>query len=211
MSFLETYKTIAENLLQRPLAEADGFSTDSIEASVAKVGGQLPLALRDYYSVVGKLQFNQSHNRLIEPEQLELAEEAECLAIIDENQSACTWGIKTTELDQEDPTAYCIIPGEEESHSEECSLSEFLVITMYLQCCWGGLEHNGVNKRAKKFMPKIRKSWTKVVDHSGLIIWEHDGMLVSDMEESFVLCAANTEAAFKVLVKEHGFKREKRD
>ncbi len=209
MSFRETYKTIAENLLQRPLTDADGFSADDVNGGATKVGGQLPLALRDYYSVVGRVGFNQAHNRLIEPDKLEVEEEAECLAVIDENQSVCTWGIKLAELSEEDPTAYCVQLGEEGSHSEECSLSEFLVITMYLQACWGGLEHNGVHKRAKKAMPKIRKSWTKVVDHSGLVIWEHDGMLVSDMDEAFVLCSANTEAAFKVLTKEYGFKPDK--
>lgn len=192
MAFRDTYRTIAERLLGRPLQDTDGLHSSDIKSQTDKTGFTLPLALADYYSVAGNLELNSAHNRLLSPNELHVDFEETTMVFMEENQSVRTWGIPLDDLKNDDPIVYQGQPDDGEWHSSECSTSKWLEISLYLQCCWGGLQFSCDNMDPKSVMPKIRKNWQKVVDHNGLTIWENAGVLVSDMGQPWCNGAANT-------------------
>ena len=210
MSFRATFSSIAARLLQHPLTAAHGLDDEVIDQGAARVGGTIPLALRDYYSVLGGHPLNTAHNRLYAPSQLEFDPAQKCVIFMEENQSVCAWGIQAADLARPDPVAYQGQPDHGDWHSEERTLSEFLVIALYLQCCWGGLEYSGSQMNSVKLIPRLEDPWKMVVDHNGLRIWEREGMLVSHLHgTTWCSGAANTQDSFNLLESEYGFSLER--
>lgn len=207
MAFRDSYRTIAERLLGRSLQDTDGLLSSDIKSQADEAGFSLPLALSDYYSVAGNLELNSAHNRLLAPNELHLDFEETTMVFMDENQSVCAWGIQLDDLNNDDPIVYQGQPDDGEWYSEECSASEWLEISLYLQCCWGGLKFSCDHMKPKSVMPEIQKNWHRVVDHNGLTIWENAGVLVSDMGESWCNGAANTNDGLAVLL-QLGFEQQ---
>ena len=199
MTFRDRYRTIAERLLGRSLQDTDGLPLSDIKSQAKEAGFALPVALTDYYVIAGNLKLNSAHNRLLAPIELHADFEETTMVFMDENQSVCAWGIQLDDLKNDDPIVYQGQPDDGEWHSEECSISKWLEISLFLQCCWGGLEFSCDHMDPKSVMPKIRKKWTNVVDHNGLKIWENDGVLVSDMGQPWCNGAANTDDGLSVL------------
>ena len=199
--FQNKYRTIAEHLLARRLCKADGFTIEEIKQYSEL---RLPQALIDYYSVAGRLSINVAHNRLLLPSEVHLDANESMIVIMDENQSVCSWGIRIDDTDEIDPVVFQGQPNQSEWYSEECTLSEWLEICLYLQCCWGGLQFSCDHTDPSALITEIRKNWKQVVEHNGLLIWENNGVLISDLGQPWYNGSANTHEGF-IKLQELGF------
>ncbi len=192
MPDVHLYRDIAEKLLGRPLSTGDGFNRQDIEAGVNRFQGGVPQPLLDYYACFGAHRVNQAHDNLLAPGKLYIDVEETAVIFMHENQGVCSWGIRLEDLDSDDPVVFQW-RDEDDWVSEECVLSEFLRIWLYLQCCWGGLNYTASSLDPAEIIPVIQRDWTAVVDHGGLVIWEDDGILISNMDDSLLLGATNDE------------------
>lgn len=203
--YRERYQSIAERLLARPLSGTDGYSEEVLHRSEAALlvsaGAErrIPQALFDYYATVGRLSLNTAHNRLLTPDQWHRDEAGSVFVFMDENQSVCAWGIRAEDLAHEDPAVCQGDPDEADWQTEDCTVSEWMIISLYLQACWGGLRHACISMNPSAVMGEIHSHWSKVVDHNGLIIWEDAGLVVSEMGDPWVLAAAETDAGLRRL------------
>jgi hypothetical protein len=176
-------RTIAENILGRHLTEQDGTDISEIEMIEHFLGLKLPIVLRDFYLLVGKLDmFISSFEQFVEP-----YIKGEMLVFLEENQGVCCWGVNMrnpenelvfmcTDLETENPQWY----------SDEVTLTEFLIILMYYQCAQGGYEHGSAvyessfdsKEKYLQFLTDITLNYAKVVEHNGLVIYQSGGKLI---------------------------------
>ena len=203
------YRDLVESLFARKLTTQDAVLEDEIRRVEERLRSALPLALREYYLVLGRFdQLNTAHNRLLKPEELEL--QGGMLRFMDENQCVCTWALRREDLGTEDPEVYQGNPIQDPDwYREELRLSEFLQLSIYLQAAWGGLGINGDHMDAPEVLGAIEAKWSKVVDNGELRIWRRDGMLISHLEEDTIcICAARDERSFEYLERELGFEEQ---
>jgi hypothetical protein len=176
-----SFKQIAEKLLERTLKAEDGIESKEIETVEKILNIKLPNQLRDLYLNVGNLPcFMNSFEIFAKPDELYF--EKEKLIFLEENQSVCYWGIDAT---AENPEVFMFVPVEGETetaiYSENINLSEFLRILMYYQFAQGGCEYcSSIDEMQKinNLLEKNISNWEKVVDHNGLIIFWQNGMLL---------------------------------
>ena len=133
MGFKTRYVHLVKNLLGRMPTYEETCSEKQIEDVEKLLRLCLPLSLREYYLVAGKLiELNKSHNILLDVEVLYTKDVF--LIFMEENQEVVYWGIKIDELTTSDPEVWQIINSEQlEYHSEEMPLSEFIVQMMEWQ------------------------------------------------------------------------------
>lgn len=87
-----------------PLTEADGYAPADLDAAQARLGLPLPATLRDAYQLLGhRKDLTDNHDSLLAPQDLYVDEDRGVLVFRVENQSCAYWGIRVTDLDQEDP------------------------------------------------------------------------------------------------------------
>jgi uncharacterized protein (TIGR02996 family) len=87
-----------------PLQAADGFSEEKLTATEKRLGFGLPAALREWYALAGRRKdvwSNQDY--LVLPHALEIDRKSNTLIICFENQGCAKWGIRSSDLGQEDP------------------------------------------------------------------------------------------------------------
>ncbi|MDA6068903.1 hypothetical protein NJT12_04640 [Flavobacterium sp. AC] len=176
-------KDIAEKLLGRSLTNKDGFDSDTIHKTEIKLGQKIPVALKEFYLAVGKLDiFMSSFQRFIQPEDLFFEDEK--LVFLEENQGVCYWGISLESPDG-NPLVFQIQNAEDAKwHSEEILLSHFIEMILYGQCAEGGYEFSGAiydmdQDELLEFLEEIKtKDWQKVVDHNNWIIYENNRKLI---------------------------------
>ena len=118
------YASELEQILQRKLSRSDGISFQEIGNCEKRLATQLPIALREYYAIAGKLDINVEHNRLYTPRQLKNWRGK--LVFMEENQNVVFWGVDID--DSGDPE---VLQACNEMplrwYSEECTLSRFIV------------------------------------------------------------------------------------
>jgi len=176
-------RTIAESLLGRPLTEKDGINIFEIETVENSSGLKLPAVLRNFHLLVGNLDmFICSFEQFVKP-----YKKGEMLVFLEENQGVCYWGINVQDTGNE--TVFMCTDMESDNlewYSEEVPLTDFLTVMMYYQCAQGGYEHgsavyeNNFDNREKylQFLADITIGYTKVVAHSGLVIYQYGGKLI---------------------------------
>lgn len=176
-------KTVAEDILGRPLTEKDGLSISEIEATENLLGFKLPSGLRDFYLLIGNLDiFISSFEQFVGP-----YIKNEKLIFLEENQGVCYWGINIQGT--KDETVYMctdIESDDSEWYSEEVTLSDFLIILMYYQCAQGGYRHGSAvyecnfdsKENYLQFLIGVTIDYTKVVEHNGLVIYQKNGKLI---------------------------------
>lgn len=97
-------RAFARDWSQRPLTEADGYAPADLDAAQARLGLPLPATLRDAYQLLGhRKDLTDNHDSLLAPQDLYVDEDRGVLVFRVENQSCAYWGIRVTDLDQEDP------------------------------------------------------------------------------------------------------------
>ncbi|MFF8713674.1 SMI1/KNR4 family protein [Streptomyces sp. NPDC015184] len=97
-------RAFARDWSQRPLTEADGRTTAELDAARTRLGLPLPAALCEAYQLLGKRSdLTDNQDTLLAPRDLCLDEDRGVLVFRVENQSCAYWGIRVTDLDQDDP------------------------------------------------------------------------------------------------------------
>ncbi|MFJ5194680.1 SMI1/KNR4 family protein [Streptomyces sp. NPDC088394] len=97
-------RTFARDWSRRPLTEADGYAPADLDAAQARLGLPLPAALRDAYQLLGRRpDLTDNQDCLLAPKDLYLDADRGVLVFRVENQSCAYWGIRATDLDQDDP------------------------------------------------------------------------------------------------------------
>ncbi|MFJ1884260.1 MULTISPECIES: SMI1/KNR4 family protein [unclassified Streptomyces] len=97
-------RAFARDWSRRPLTEADGYAPADLDAAQARLGLPLPAALRDAYQLLGRRpDLTDNQDSLLAPKDLYLDADRGVLVFRVENQSCAYWGIRVTDLDQDDP------------------------------------------------------------------------------------------------------------
>ncbi|WP_406529950.1 SMI1/KNR4 family protein [Streptomyces sp. I8-5] len=97
-------RAFARDWSRRPLTEADGYAPADLDAAQARLGLPLPAALRDAYQLLGRRpDLTDNQDSLLAPKDLYLDADRGVLVFRVENQSCAYWGIRATDLDQDDP------------------------------------------------------------------------------------------------------------
>jgi len=172
----------AEELLGRSLTTKDGLIFSEIEMAEGALGFKLPMVLKEFYLLVGKLEIFTSSFQVFSKPYVK----NDWLVFLGENQGVCCWGINLRE--KNDYVFQCteIESDSPEWHSEEVTLEKFLTIIMYLQCAYGGYKHSSVvfesdfdsNEMYLQFLAKVTTGYKTVVEHNGLVIYQNKGILV---------------------------------
>ena len=174
--FAERLASVME-LLVRPLTAGDGESEASISKGEVCLGVRLPVVLREYYLLAGRLdRFNRAHNRLLRPE--EWSVDGGKLVFLEENQRVVFWGIEAGSLPGDDPPVY---QGQEvrgrstDWYLEHERCSEFLLVMLHLQAVWGGYDFLGGTGIASEALERFLTGWTPVGSVNELLAFNRDG------------------------------------
>jgi hypothetical protein len=85
----------------------DGWTEADLAAAEARLGAQLPAALREAYLLFGRRRdLTSNHNVLLSPEELYVDDAKEALVFQHENQGSCCWGILLDGLRDDDPAVF---------------------------------------------------------------------------------------------------------
>jgi hypothetical protein len=80
----------------------DGYAAAELDAAEARLGTQLPAALREWYGLAGRrTDIHSRQDTLYSPSQLYL--DSDVLVFMVENQSVVRWGISAAALGNDDP------------------------------------------------------------------------------------------------------------
>ena len=173
----------AEELLGRSLTKSDGMSTLEIKKIEDSLGLKLPTVLKDFYLLVGNLEiFMSSFDDFSKPRI-----KNDWLVFLDENQGVCCWGVNHQDTEN-DLVFQCtnIESANPEWYSAEVTLTDFLIIIMYLQCAYGGYKHGSAvyeedfdsSEKYSQFLANITTGYKKVVEHNGIVIYQNEGKLI---------------------------------
>ena len=102
--FARKFRAGLAPLIGRKLKITDGLAPGFATAAQCKLKLMIPTALREYYSVAGRLPLNKEHNRLYSPGRLKVLEGK--LVFMEENQCMVFWGMDTAALGQDDPEVF---------------------------------------------------------------------------------------------------------
>ncbi|WP_236244694.1 SMI1/KNR4 family protein [Streptomyces sp. CC210A] len=89
------------------LGSGDGWTEAELDAAEARLGLQLPTALREAYVLFGRRQdLTSNHDVLLGPAELYVDDAEEALVFRHENQGAASWGILLDSLQDDDPAVF---------------------------------------------------------------------------------------------------------
>jgi hypothetical protein len=126
MDYQERSRQLVKTFLGRRLSPEDGVDEHLVRDRERVLGLRLPLALRAFYVVAGRLdELNRLHNELCRIEDVSV--QGQHLVFMHENQSVVSWGIAVSDLDQDDPVVWQRNnTPPEEWFSEEASFLSFM-------------------------------------------------------------------------------------
>jgi len=174
-------RTIAEDLLGRPLTAQDGVTPESIASAERALGRSLPVPLATFYRLVGNLpQFTNAFQEFAAPAQLRDVDGL--LMFLDENQGVCSWGV-----DAQGRVFQCHhIGNERHDYDEELDLQAFLELILQYQVAQGYNIYSysiGVpdDELADLF---TQDGWQETVNHNRLVIRRLHGFLIWNFLET---------------------------
>jgi len=100
-NFRPLFACALEEITGTKVVPEDGVSPAGLDKCEGRLCFKLPLSLRHYYEVVGKLEINTEHNRLYPPSGLKMLKGK--LAFMEENQAVVFWGL---DLGTDDPYVF---------------------------------------------------------------------------------------------------------
>lgn len=127
MSHCERYIKLVRRHLGRDPKRDDGISVAALKKAERRLGVKLPVAVRDYYLMAGRLdQLNRAHNLLFTPDDLRVEEDH--LWFMEENQAVVHWALPVKRLSGNDPIVYqrANVDGAK-WYSEKMRFSSFLI------------------------------------------------------------------------------------
>ncbi|MCP2040673.1 hypothetical protein L1281_001262 [Neisseria sp. HSC-16F19] len=140
-----SFQPFIRSLYALPPGRTHACATADIEAAEDRLGITLPALLRRYYQTLGSHEgINQSHNTLLLPAQLYITDDGH-LAFYEENQGVVLWGIRLSDLDNDNPPVwgrYHHEPASADWHLEADDLSTFLQIMAVYNGTLGGLKYH---------------------------------------------------------------------
>lgn len=124
--------------------KANGLPEASIADAEKRLNLTFPAVLRHYLRMLGGDEaINQSYNRLLALDMLTF--DGDYLPLFEENQGVCYWGIKKTDLMQENPPAYIGINRSDSPHLDWLphlpSISALLLEMACYNATMGGLRY----------------------------------------------------------------------
>jgi len=128
---MNVYHGLYEQLMGRHIGrlpvDSDGVPESEMRRIEARLGFQLPDALRTYYLLAGLVdQVNQHPNRLTRAEHLQVDDIG--LVFMEEAQDVVRWFIRPSDAAESDPPVWqWVNSSEPQSYEEGMSVSEFLV------------------------------------------------------------------------------------
>lgn len=158
-------------LYNLPEEENFGFSEEVISKLEERLGTEFPLALKEYYLTFGKNEaINQSHNRLLKPENEIDFSNDRYLVFYEENQVVAFWGIKEEDLKLENPAVWGNYGTNEDPdwYVEADTTENFFLLMAVYNGTLGGLKYNAnyfgeVSSETLKF---IQENWILVPEIS---------------------------------------------
>ncbi|WP_146118949.1 hypothetical protein [Blastopirellula marina] len=158
-----------------------------LEAAEARLGIELPAALRSYYQLTAHSDLaNRAHNRLLAPDRLEIRDGAFLFYV--ENQGVTFWGVLAEHLDLLDPPVHAAFNEDAlEWEEDDESLSRFLLKMAYWQTVNGGLPNIGLGTASHATRQQVEDRWPLLFRDDGyrLSFFGGDGAVVClfDQEE----------------------------
>jgi hypothetical protein len=126
LMFQRFYEAHFREIFGSELVPEDGLGDEAVEARLAQRGLRIPLALIDYYSLIGYHWINRARNRLRPIEELDWYED--WLVFMDDDHGIVSWGIHKQDLSIPDPIVWQGVLGEETDWLKDTyTLSRFLV------------------------------------------------------------------------------------
>lgn len=138
------FQDFIRRLYALPPGRSHGCATADIEAAEDRLGIELPAVLRRYYQTLGAHEgINRSHNTLFDPAQLQLTDDG-YLAFYEENQGVVLWGIRPSDLAQDNPPVWGRYhrPNAPTWQPEADDLAAFLQIMAVYNGTLGGLKYH---------------------------------------------------------------------
>jgi hypothetical protein len=146
-----------------PIGKADGLSEKAVSACERRIGGALPLVLREYYLRVGRrADLTRKYHRLLGPADLRVS--AKALLFFEESQQVVYWGIKMTDTAEADPPVWQATNHTKKRlawYPDHDRLSDFFLTLLFRQFLEYS-EHNGAMPISKKVLSAIRRGWPRV-------------------------------------------------
>ena len=149
-----------------PLREGDGYSPEELDAAEHRLRLKLPLALREWYRLVGRRKdIIAMQNFLASPEDLEIMDENGLLVFYCENQQVVGWGIQPNDLGLVDPPVWLDDSGlhdtQQEPIRENDTLSEFALQMVVLETRFNPVNEvfQALNRVAPKTFGKVERSF----------------------------------------------------
>src|SRR5258708_23142597 len=126
MNYEQIYKAIVKKHLKRGVEKNDGCVEKEIAKAEKGLGVRIPKAIREYYRIVGNNNdLNKYHNYFYDLKELVIDDEY--LLFMDENQCVVSWGIKVSDINDENPEIWQRNNTEPvQWHSEEMAFTEFI-------------------------------------------------------------------------------------
>jgi hypothetical protein len=118
-----------ERVLRRPLQPDDRVDINHLTRAEQRLGVVLPDIVVDFYATAGAAPELQAHNRLRQPDALEV--EDAYLVFMDENQDVVDWGLRLPLTRTGDPEVWQRVNDDASAwYSEEMTFSEFIVTNL---------------------------------------------------------------------------------
>lgn len=178
MSQPETYREVIRRIHgQEPVGEPE----EQVRVAEARLGIALPRTLRDCYLFASHQEpCNSTHDRLLGPGTLRMAGGA--LLFYEENEGVNYWGIRASDLDQEDPPV--VAAWNEEPMRWEIDhdrLSGFLATMAYWQAVNGAVPNFALGLSDASLLATIERHWPEIDTGGhrwGLRIFSRDGQAI---------------------------------
>lgn len=161
-----------------------GYQVDEISEAESRLKTAIPKVLKDYYFSLGKNEaINNSHNRLLKPNQeIEFSDDG-YLVFYEENQASTYWGIAQKDLTLDNPPVWGNY-GTNESpdwHLESKTIDNFLLLMGVYNGTLGGLRYNANYFEAidPETVKEIENNW-KVINE---ISWDSQKIYSNDFKE----------------------------
>jgi len=169
-------RTIAEDLLGRPLTAQDGVMPESIASAERALGHSLPAPLATFYRLVGNLpQFTNAFQEFAAPAQLRDVDGL--LMFLEENQGVCSWGV-----DAQGRIFQC---QGKERFDEGLDLHAFLELMLQYQVAQVGNYSYSVGIPDDELADLFAQDgWQETVNHNRLVIHRLHGFLIWNFLEA---------------------------
>lgn len=188
-----------------PIAAANGVSESVIAAAEATLGVPIPAILREYYRLVGNMRdLRDANNHLHPPAKLYVLNDV--LVFCEENQHCIVWGVKRSDLSQDDPPVFKALPDGLEWEQFHSRLSLFL----FNHVCWQAVNALPSSARADlddKTFQALQKSLVPLQSADGKteadqVTFYRQGVSVVVFKPDVLYAGASSDANLKKFAKE---------